>query len=454
MSSKQRILIVDDEPLNVKLFAAILASDSYEVIRAFNGEQALKKVHEECPDLILLDIMMPGIDGFEVTRRLKGSSETRDIPIILITAFDVADYKVIGHEAGADEFLNKPVKAPELKSRVKSILSTKNYQDELKLKKQTRADKGYDLNPKDIHEEHNIPLVLLVFEEENDAKSIEMFLHGQPCQVIIEKTANDAIALSNQKQIDLILLDAMLQGEDCFEISGRLKVREQTANTQILVVSDSAFLEKKHQQLELWSDDFLIKPVNVHELRARVQALLKKKRFLDRLYAGPKGSVRSAITDSLSGLANFSYFKHFLEHEIKRSKRDSNSLALILMEPIDVKHSPNCLGHLAGEELLKDLGIIIKDNIREVDLAARYRKKQFAIVLSNTDENSAVMVAKRLKKVIQDHFPKSNENLSKKGLTVHIGTAFYPSDADSIEPLINQAEKALFRSKSEDCFPN
>ena len=165
-----RILIVDDEPLNVKLFAAILSADSYEIISAFNGEQALEKVNEECPDIILLDVMMPGIDGFEVTRRLKGSFETRDIPIILITAFDIADYKVIGHEAGADEFLNKPVKAPELRSRVTSLLRTKEYQDKLKPLEQTSNQKNFDGGEKILDAESRAPLVHLVFEEENDAE--------------------------------------------------------------------------------------------------------------------------------------------------------------------------------------------------------------------------------------------------------------------------------------------
>ena len=368
MSTKHRILIVDDEPLNVKLFAAILSSDNYEIIRAFNGEEALKKVTEEVPDLILLDIMMPGIDGFEVTRRLKRSSETRDIPIILITAFDVADYKVIGHEAGADEFLNKPVNAPELKSRVKSLLSIKKYQDKLILQKKAEAGQRIDYMEEVLHDENDKPIVLLVFEDENDAESIKMLLHGQPYQVIIEKTAKDAIAFSNRKQIDLILLDAMLQGEECFKTCSRLKEREQTAITQLLVVSDSEFLENHHQQFELWSDDFLIRPINIHELRTRVKALLKKKTFLDRLYSGPEGSVCLAITDSLSGLANYSYFQYFIEHEIKRSLRDGKPLGLILMEPTDIKYHPNSMGHPAGEELLKDFGTLIKKNIRDVDL--------------------------------------------------------------------------------------
>ena len=455
MSSKPRILVVDDEPLNVKLFAAILSSESYDIIRAFNGEQALTKVNEVRPDLILLDIMMPGVDGFEVTRRLKGRIETRDIPIILITAFDVADYKVIGYEAGADEFLNKPIKAPELRSRVKSLLRTKEYQDKLKLQNQTETDKSRDNEEKIIPGETKKSTVLLVFEDANDAKSIKMFLYGQHYQVIIEKTANDAIALSNQRQVDLILLDVMLQGEECFKICSRLKEGEQTANTQILVVADSEFLENKHEKFELWSDDFLIKPINVHELRARVKALLKKKTFLDRIYAGPEGSVRSAITDSLSGLANHSYFKYFLEHEIKRSLRDSRPLALMMMAPNGVRHNPNCVGHPAGEELLKDLGTLIKENIRDVDLGARYKEKQFAIVLANTDGNGAVMVAERLKGLIKHHFSKSTENTSAKSPAVNIGIAVYPSDGDSMDRLINQAEKKLFESKNEiDLYNN
>ncbi|MCP4296152.1 MAG: diguanylate cyclase, partial [Proteobacteria bacterium] len=396
-----------------------------------------------------LDVMMPGSDGFEVTRRLKGSSETRDIPIMLITAYDIADYKVIGHEAGADEFLNKPIKAPELKSRVKSLLLTKEYQDKLKRQKQTEADNSCDNKEKTLHDENDISLVLLVFEEENDAKSIKMFLHGQPYQVIIEKTAKDAIALSNQRQIDLILLDVMLQGEECFEICSRLKGREQTANTQILVVSDSEYLENKNEQFEFWPDDFLIKPINVHELRARVKALLKKKTFLDRIYAGSEEGVRSAITDSLSGLANYSYFKYFLEHEIKRSLRDSRPIALMMMELNDVKHNPNCVGHPAGEELLKDLGTLIKENIRDVDLGARCKEKQFAIVLANTDGNGAMMAAERLKGVIKNHFSISTENISATSPVLNIGIAAYPSEAESMNQLIHQAEKELIKSKNE-----
>ena len=443
MSLKNRILIVDDEPLNVKLFEAMLASDSCDIIKAYNGEQALEKVNDESPDIILLDVMMPGIDGFEVTRRLKGSYKTRDIPIILITAIDNADFKAIGHEAGADEFLNKPIKAVELKSRVKSLLHTKEYQDKLKFQIQSETEKNPDKKEKPILGENDRTPVLLVLEEQKDAKSIELFLHGQPYQVTVGKNVKDAMTLTSQRQVDLILLDAALQGQKCFELSRYLKEQEQTANIQILMLSDSNMLEDKHPEFVLWSDDFLIKPVNVFELRTRVKALLKKKTFLDKLYAGPAGSVRAAITDSISGLANQSYFNFFLDHEIQRSLRDGRPVALLMMELTNVKHSSNCAGHPAGEELLKDLGTLIKENIRLIDLGARRKEKQFAIILTNTDENDAIIVAERLRSLIQTQLSENPENNPAENSSLKVGIAVYPSDADSTEPLINQAEKRL-----------
>jgi diguanylate cyclase (GGDEF)-like protein len=120
-----------------------------------------------------------------------------------------------------------------------------------------------------------------------------------------------------------------------------------------------------------------------------------------------------------------------------------------MIELNDVKHNPNCVGHPAGEDLLKDMGTLIKENIRDVDLGARYKERRFAIVLANTDGNGAVMVAERLKGLIQNNFSISTENISAKSSALNMGIAVYPSDADSIEPLISQAEKELFEPKNE-----
>ncbi len=132
-----RILIVDDTPLNVKLLAAKLAHDYYVISTAENGVQALEKVAKEKPDLILLDVMMPEMDGFETCRRLKANPATAYIPVVIITALsDVAD-RVRGLAAGADDFLGKPINDLALMARIRSLLRTKILMDEWRLREAT-----------------------------------------------------------------------------------------------------------------------------------------------------------------------------------------------------------------------------------------------------------------------------------------------------------------------------
>jgi putative two-component system response regulator len=126
-----KILVVDDEPLNVEVFSRLMVRLGYEVMTAANGELALQSVSTYRPDLILLDVNMPGIDGFEVCRRLKSDPKTRLIPIVLITGLTASEDRVRGIEAGADDFLAKPPVIAELEARVRSLTRLKRYTDEL-----------------------------------------------------------------------------------------------------------------------------------------------------------------------------------------------------------------------------------------------------------------------------------------------------------------------------------
>jgi putative two-component system response regulator len=125
------ILVVDDEPANVEVFSRLMTRRGYEVLTASNGEMALESVRRDRPDLVLLDVTMPGIDGFEVCRRLKSSRETRLIPVVLITTLAASEDRVRGIEAGADDFLVKPPVVAELEARVRSLTRLKRYTDEL-----------------------------------------------------------------------------------------------------------------------------------------------------------------------------------------------------------------------------------------------------------------------------------------------------------------------------------
>jgi putative two-component system response regulator len=140
MATRPKILVVDDEDRNLRLMELLLTPFGYDVITAINGEEALEKVHEISPDVILLDIMMPKTDGFEVARQLKREEETKIIPIVMVTALNEVEDRVKALEAGADDFLNKPVDKTELRARVQSLVKVKacndhmrNYQKELEI---------------------------------------------------------------------------------------------------------------------------------------------------------------------------------------------------------------------------------------------------------------------------------------------------------------------------------
>jgi len=131
VSAPARILVVDDTPANIKLLGDLLAAKGYAVVTAVNGEEALAKLAAEKPDLVLLDVMMPGISGYDVCRRIRAEPATALLPVVMCTSLDPQQERVKGIEAGADDFLSKPVNQPELFARVKSLLRVKALHDEI-----------------------------------------------------------------------------------------------------------------------------------------------------------------------------------------------------------------------------------------------------------------------------------------------------------------------------------
>ena len=297
-----KILLVDDIAINLELQKAYLQGSGYDVVLAMDGEEALQKVYEEKPDLVLLDIMMPKKNGYEVCRLLKNDPETRFIPVIMVTALKDIEDKIKGIEAGADDFISKPFNKTELMARVRSLLRIK-------------------------------------------------FLHDE--------------------------------------------------------------LENKMEQLD--------------EARKELQQL--------------------AITDGLTGLFNYRYFRSQLDHELERARRHHLELSLIMLDIDFFKNYNDSNGHPAGDIVLKEIADAVQENIRKIDIPCRYGGEEFILILPDTGKTAAVVVAEKIRGLIERMAFKNQEKQPNGQLTISIGVATFPEDGETSNKLVEKVDENLYRAK-------
>src|SRR5216684_9335668 len=190
-----RVLVVDDVELNVKLLEAKLSSEYFQVIPAYNGPTALELADSELPDIILLDVMMPRMDGFEVCRRLKANPRTTDIPVVMVTALsDIAD-RLRGLEAGADDFLTKPVSDIALFARVRSLVRLKRMMDELRLREDVCRQFGTADGTEGSGEDVSASRIMLAVEQGVTASRIIDTLRPVAASVVHAATCPEAQSL-------------------------------------------------------------------------------------------------------------------------------------------------------------------------------------------------------------------------------------------------------------------
>jgi two-component system, cell cycle response regulator len=447
---QKKILIVDDEPLNLKLLQAHLVQSKYEVHCARSGSEALEKAAQVSPDLILLDVMMPGMDGYEVTRKLKEDPQSRDIPIILITALGGQDDKLKGLEAGADEFLNKPVQKIELLARIRSLILYKQLREQFTLRSQVETLLQYPSAGWDSGERSSAPQRVLVVEDDpNEAKLVSRHLKGMPLEIEMVASGEEALRLLEEKEMDLVLLDILLPGMDGFEVCRRLKARDRTRPTQVLLMTCFSDLECKTKGFESGADDLLAKPINGYELEIRLNTLLKKKTYLDKLHHLREASFSEGITDPVTGLYNRAYLRHFLSLEVKRSLRQKYPLALLVGAIIDFHQILYSRGPKGGDQVLREVGRLLQENFREVDLPAHFGEEVFAVVLPYTDGAGASKGAERLKNNIQSRSFLPDSSRPPVRINLRIGIVVYSAPIGGVDEFIQLAEEALYQARKE-----
>jgi two-component system cell cycle response regulator len=440
-----RILVVDDLEANRRLLQARLAADYYDVLLAQRGEEAVQMARREKPDLILLDVMMPGgIDGYEACRRLKAQPETRHIPVIILTTLDDRDNKVRGLQAGAEEFLTKPIDEVQLMARVKSLLSLKVVIDELRAREASGKRLGVigeDMRPDPV-EQHRLTAgnVLLVDDNAVQIKRIKASLGVE-----------HRVTLLGQEEAagppDLVVVAVTAKAFDGFRVIARMRSGGPTRHLPILAVVDPDDKERALRAMELGAHDIIVRPIDEEEIVARARTLMRRKRYVDALRARLDQSLELAIIDQLTGLYNRRFLMTQLAPLVQRAQCGGEPVAVMTLDIDHFKRCNDTYGHDVGDAVLQEFSARLATNVRPSDFACRLGGEEFVVIMPRTGGDIACLAAERLRRHISATPFVIHGVDHTLDITVSIGVACSEMPDDTAASVLKRADDGLYEAK-------
>ncbi len=445
-----RVLVVDDLEPNVKLLEAKLRAEYFDVLGAFSGKEAVERAKKDQPDIILLDVMMPGMDGFEACRIIKSMPETAHIPIVMVTALDQQADRVAGLKAGADDFLTKPVEDVALFARVRSLSRLKMMTDELRMRYATGKSMGVvsaiDLNDAPGTEKARI---FLIDDQPEQADRVRSLLAEQH-DVSLETDPEVALTRAKSGDFDLVIINMSIEKMDPLRLCSSIRSFEETRLTPLLAIVRQGDTRKLVRALDIGVNDYLSRPVDRNELTARVATQIRRKRYVDQLRSSFEASLEMAVTDQLTGLYNRRYLASHLSGMFDRAFWTGRPLSLMILDIDHFKSINDKYGHDIGDKVIQEVAERIRNSVRGIDLACRYGGEEFLVAMPDTDTNFAAVVAERLRQEIANHKVSFNAGRDEIGVTVSIGissTESGPKD-DTGQKLIKRADEALYEAKT------
>jgi two-component system cell cycle response regulator len=441
-----RVLVVDDILANVKLLEARLSAEYFDVLTAYSGPEALELLQIERVDVVLLDVMMPAMDGFEVCRRIKASPKTMHVPVVMVTALDQTSDKVQGLEAGADDFLTKPVDEIALITRVKNLARLKTLNDEMLLRMATGAEVG--AMPGGItawSKAESAGRVLLVEDQASVANRVRAVL-TKIHEVDVEPDLQAALMRLGDKAYDLAIVSLNLMEADGLRLCSQVRALERTRHLPIIVVTQPGDDARLLRALDMGVNDYLARPIDRNELLARVRTQIKRKRHSDHLRDRLEESVELAVTDALTGLHNRRYMETHLKALTEQAGAAGRSLSMLLADIDNFKSINDTYGHDAGDNVLRELASRFRRNTRNIDLACRIGGEEFVVVMPDTGLERACQVAERLRECIAGEPFQANRDTRLK-VTASVGIATLDGPQDSPEGLLKRADQALYVAK-------
>lgn len=439
-----RVLIIDDTVANLVLLERQLNDEFFDTLTATSGAQGLEIARRELPDLVLLDVMMPGMDGFETCRRLKTSPETAHIPVVMITALDQPSARMRGLGAGADDFLVKPVRDVELLARVRSLVRLKTLFDELRAREATDGLLGLgsvlDLGPGD-------ETATLVMVDDGSSVIGEVLGLLQGFGTVATLPNERALDRLRKMPCDLVVIALMDGHVEGLRLVSRLRSYGETRRLPVLALVDHDDPLPLVKGFDLGVDDCVKYPADPLELSARVRTLLKRKRLADRMRQNVHLSMRLATTDAVTGLYNRHYMTHHLATSVSRARTSGRPLSLLLLDIDHFKAINDTHGHAAGDRALRAVAERIVTNVRGVDLCARYGGEEFVVIMPDTELTTASTIAERIRLLVAAESFGTGVDGAPLSLTISIGAAvLHEGDIDGVS-LLSRADAALYAAK-------
>jgi two-component system, cell cycle response regulator len=440
-----RILVVDDVEMNVKLLEAKLASEYFNVITANDGFAALQKLHDEKPDIVLLDVMMPGLDGFEVCRRMKADPLTAEVPVVMVTALSDRSDRVRGLEAGADDFLTKPVNDMALFARVRSLVRLRRMMEEWRHREEVYGRFEPLLGAARPSERQGPARVILWGESAFSAGRIIEMLKPIANEVVRCETP-DEVQAACDGTIDLTIL-SLAAKVDALRVVAQLRAHETSRHVPILLLADAEELPRLAKGLDLGANDYLIRPLDPNELIARARTQARRKRLQDQLLENYQKSLSLALTDTLTGLYNRRFLAAHLDGLVARAAQGAMGPALIIFDIDWFKRVNDSWGHPGGDAVLREVAQRAVRNVRAFDLTARYGGEEFVVVLPETPLAVALIVAERLRSTIAETPIVVTDPPFAARVTISAGVAA-TRPGETSQSLLQRADSALYAAKT------
>ncbi|MFB2923640.1 MULTISPECIES: diguanylate cyclase domain-containing protein [Aerosakkonema] len=474
--SKANILVVDDTAENLTLLNQILSNQGYKVRVAPNGKLALKSVLSSPPDLILLDIRMPEMDGYEVCRHLKEDERTRDIPVIFISAMDAVIDKVNAFTVGGVDYVTKPFEPIEVLARIENQLRSRHFQLELQAQNaqlQFLLTTTQAINSAaDVEEALEVILANVcqtlgwdygeAWMPNAEATTLECRRYWYVNDVYLDKFQHQSETFCFAPDEGLLvrvwqtqkwewIANISCDNHQVFHPAEIAAAREIKGALAIPIVLESevlavlVFLQKQ----EMKPDDRSLSLVKA--VASQLGSMIQRKKAQAALVQANLELERLANLDGLTQLANRRRFDEYLFQEWQRGLREKQPLSLILLDVDYFKFYNDRYGHQSGDDCLRQIALAARLAAkRPADLVARYGGEEFAAILPNTEAQGALKVAQAMRdRVHQLQLPHPCSQVNNC-VTVSLGVASaIPTEDDVPTTLITNADKALYEAKNQ-----